>query len=275
MPVARLAAAARARGALVMIDGAHAPGMLGGLDVPALGADWYVGNLHKWCFTLKGVALLHAADGVRESRTQGGIISHFWKRSFAERFFMQGTLDYSRYLSAPAAMDFVARELGGWRAMQAHNAALVEAGAALLEDAWANAGECARARGGPRRLLEPYAALRAEGAAAPFLVVLLSPLDWRAWTARAAGGAVGLAGLSDAEAEAAIDADDELPERIANAVLAVSGVQSVFFRWRVGGANRIMCRIAAQVYNGIEDYQRLAEAVLRVHAEQGRRLAAA
>src|SRR5438876_4971657 len=38
-PVAELAALARARGARVLIDGAHGPGQLE-LDVPALGADW-------------------------------------------------------------------------------------------------------------------------------------------------------------------------------------------------------------------------------------------
>lgn len=89
MPVARLVKACKAVGSLVMVDGAHSPGQVAGLHVPAMGADWFVGNLHKWCFTLKGVALLHAADGVRESMTQGSIISHFWKKSFAERFFSE------------------------------------------------------------------------------------------------------------------------------------------------------------------------------------------
>jgi len=263
MPVARLVAAVRARqpGARVMVDGAHAPGHLPGLDVPAVGADWYVGNLHKWCWTLKGVALLHAADGVREAEaagrpaTQGGIISHFWRASFMERFFMQGTLDYSRYLSAPAALRWVDEALGGWAAVHAHNAALASEGARLLAAAW----------GGARRLVEPAARVEQEGLRTPFLVAVVTPLQWRSWVVRGDGGARGVWGLPEAEADAAREADAGLNERLANAVLAEANVQSVFFPWRVGGEVVIANRISANVYNTIEEYERLAAAVLRVH----------
>ena len=42
-PVRELTFRCHEAGAKVMIDGAHAPGMLA-LDIPAIGADWYVGN---------------------------------------------------------------------------------------------------------------------------------------------------------------------------------------------------------------------------------------
>src|SRR5260370_17076502 len=44
-PLKEIIAAARKRGTLVLVDGAHAPGQLD-LDVPTLGADWYTGNCH-------------------------------------------------------------------------------------------------------------------------------------------------------------------------------------------------------------------------------------
>ena len=72
--------------------------------------------------------------------------------------------------------------------------------------------------------------------------------------------------LGEAQALAAAVADEGLSERISCAVLAQSRVQSVFYLWQVGGQHVIVCRIAAQVYNTLEDYATLARAVLAVHA---------
>ncbi|MBI4552064.1 MAG: aminotransferase class V-fold PLP-dependent enzyme [Candidatus Latescibacteria bacterium] len=59
MPVKRLAQAARERGVLSVIDGAHAPGMIP-LNVEDSGADFYIGNCHKWLMAPIGTAFLHA-----------------------------------------------------------------------------------------------------------------------------------------------------------------------------------------------------------------------
>jgi isopenicillin-N epimerase len=57
LPVAAVAAAARAVGARVLVDAAHAPGQLPD-DIAALGADHWIGNLHKWAYAPRGSAIL-------------------------------------------------------------------------------------------------------------------------------------------------------------------------------------------------------------------------
>ncbi len=64
-PVKALAELAHAHGALMVADGAHAPGMIP-LDLAVLGCDFYGGNYHKWLCAPQGVGFLHAAPHVQE-----------------------------------------------------------------------------------------------------------------------------------------------------------------------------------------------------------------
>lgn len=130
MPIARLAAQARAAGAKVLVDAAHAPGQVE-IDLPALGADFVTGNLHKWLFAPKGTAFLWAR---REA--QGGlhptVISHGLGQGFVAEFDWVGTRDPSAWLAAPAALAFYRRMGDG--AIRAHNHALANEAAALLAE---------------------------------------------------------------------------------------------------------------------------------------------
>jgi isopenicillin-N epimerase len=128
LPLARMVAACHAAGVKVLADGAHGPGNLD-LDVAATGADWYVGNCHKWLCAPKGCGFLWA----RHDRQQGlhpVAISHGYGSGFLAEFDWTGTRDMSAYLAVGAALDFHAR-LGG-PALRARNRALAAEGAALL-----------------------------------------------------------------------------------------------------------------------------------------------
>lgn len=130
MPVARIVEQARVRGIPVLVDGAHAPGMLE-LDVDAIGADWYVGNCHKWLCAPKGAAFL-AIGRNPPFAVHPTVISHAYGQGFAAEFDKIGTRDPSAWLTVPAAIDFHQR-LGG-SALRARNIALAhEAGRALAE----------------------------------------------------------------------------------------------------------------------------------------------
>lgn len=106
-PVAEITRALKAKGTRVMIDGAHALGQLA-LDLPAIGADWYTANGHKWLFAPKGCALFYAAADVA-AITVPLSVSHWHDMGFPRAFDYVGTRDVTPFLSVPAALDFVER----------------------------------------------------------------------------------------------------------------------------------------------------------------------
>ena len=131
-PIRDLTSLCRASGAAVLIDGAHAPGMLA-LDIPSIGADWYVGNCHKWLMAPKGSGFLWTSPA-RQSDTHPLVISHGYGQGFTAEFDWTGTRDPSAWLAVPAAIDFHKR-LGG-PALQARNTALARQAANLLLQRW-------------------------------------------------------------------------------------------------------------------------------------------
>jgi isopenicillin-N epimerase len=129
-PVERLARAARERGIAVLIDGAHAPGQVP-LDVPAIGADWYTGNAHKWFFAPKGCGLLWTHPA-RQEITRPSVLSHGTEQGYTQAFDWIGTRDATPWLSFDAASR--AHEMLGGANLIARNRALAAEAAELLSD---------------------------------------------------------------------------------------------------------------------------------------------
>jgi isopenicillin-N epimerase len=109
-PVAEVCRRARAAGIITVIDGAHATSQVD-LRLDELGADFYVGNCHKWLCAPKGSAFLFARPE-RQELLEPLIISWGWqadrpsKSLFIDHFERQGTSDPSAYLTVPAAITF-------------------------------------------------------------------------------------------------------------------------------------------------------------------------
>ncbi len=130
LPLGAIIAACHAAGVPVLVDGAHGPGQVT-LDLGALGADWYVGNCHKWLCAPKGSAFLWAAPD-RQAELHPLTISHGFGQGFRAEFDWTGTRDSSACLAIPTALDFH-RRLGG-EALRVRNIALAAEGARLLAD---------------------------------------------------------------------------------------------------------------------------------------------
>ena len=123
----------------VLIDGAHAPGMLP-LAVDRLGASFYTGNLHKWVCAPPGAAFLQVEDRHRHT-VRPPVVSHGWntpdrERSLFHRLFdWTGTFDPSAWLSVPTAIELMAGlHVDGWPGVMKENRALALAARDLLCD---------------------------------------------------------------------------------------------------------------------------------------------
>ena len=152
LPIERMVRDLEARGVRVIVDGAHAIGMVPGLDLNRLGASYYTSNCHKWLCTPKGCAFLWVRRD-RQAGDRGGfrplVLSNNAEKpragrpQFLTEFDFIGTNDITAFLAIPEAIEFmggvmpgpdggsgsgggggVGGEGGGWPAVFDHNRSL-------------------------------------------------------------------------------------------------------------------------------------------------------
>lgn len=139
LPLEHLVGELASRGIEVLVDGAHAPGMLP-LDLAALGVSYYTGNFHKWVCAPKGAGFLYVAAD-RRADVRPAVISHganaplAGRSRFHREFDWVGTVDPTPWLCVPDALEAMEALLpGGWPALRARNRGLARAARDVLCD---------------------------------------------------------------------------------------------------------------------------------------------
>ncbi len=210
LPVAAIVARLQARGVAVMVDGAHAPGSIP-VDIAALGADWYVGNLHKWMWVPRSSGILWAKPE-RQALLQPPVVSWGLDEGFATTFDLPGTRDPSPHLTAPAAIALLHE--WGVEAIGRYNHGLAWQAAQYVSQRWDTPFET------PEALIGT-------------MVTVTLP-----------------ASLGSTREDAA---------RLRDALLFEDGIEIPVHAYRDG----LRARISAQVYNDMDDIERLAAAIAR------------
>jgi len=133
LPLAELLEMFRERGVRVLVDGAHAPGMID-VDLRALDPDYYGANCHKWICSPKGAGFLYVRRELQHE-VRPAVISHGANAGlegnarFRAEFEWMGTRDITPWLCVPSAIEAMASFVpGGWEEVRERNCALVIAG---------------------------------------------------------------------------------------------------------------------------------------------------
>jgi len=132
LPVEEICAIARQRNIITFIDGAHGPAQVP-VDLSAMDADIYTGACHKWMLAPKGASFLYVRRSLQD-RFDPLVVSWGYDSAmpshsrFLDYHQLQGTKDYSAFLSVPDAIRFM--EQHDWPAVRVHCRTLVQDNAA-------------------------------------------------------------------------------------------------------------------------------------------------
>jgi len=111
LPAKEICEMAKQRGLITIVDGAHVPGQIP-LNLQYLQADIYTGACHKWMMAPKGCSFLYVKKEF-QAQLDPLIISWGYRSAapshsqFLDFHQMQGTRDFSAFLTVPAAINFM------------------------------------------------------------------------------------------------------------------------------------------------------------------------
>jgi isopenicillin-N epimerase len=127
-PVKEICEIAKQKGLLTFVDGAHAPGHIA-LNLSELKADIYTGACHKWMLAPKGCSFLYVKKEFQNFFDplviSWGYDSAYPSDSqFLDYHQMQGTRDFSAFLTVPKAIEFLKEN--DWEKVSANCRELVQ-----------------------------------------------------------------------------------------------------------------------------------------------------
>lgn len=111
LPVEEICAIAKEKGIMTFIDGAHVPGQLP-LNLQDSNFDIYAGACHKWMMTPKGSSFLYVKKEYQDF-VDPLVVSWGYNPTipsptqFLDYHQMNGTRDYSAFLTIPTAINFM------------------------------------------------------------------------------------------------------------------------------------------------------------------------
>jgi isopenicillin-N epimerase len=127
LPIERIVRSLEARGVSVLVDGAHAPGMVP-LAIDRMAPSFYTGNFHKWLCAPKGSAMLWVREDHRRAMHPTSISHGFTARTsrgaLHDEFDWTGTDDPSPWLVLPECVRVLTEMAGSLDALMASNRAL-------------------------------------------------------------------------------------------------------------------------------------------------------
>lgn len=228
-PVGEIVSELNSRGIDVMVDGAHAPGMVP-LNLRETGVAYYTGNCHKWLCAPKGSAFLYIREDKRKS-VRPLVISHGANSTRTDKSFLllefdwTGTDDYTPYVLIGDCIDYLSSLYsGGIGELMERNHNLAVRAKDLLCSAFDCPPPC------PDHMLGSMAA--------PPILPLGEPM-------KAPSG----------------KSLDNLQERL----YADYRIEVPVINWQP--AKRRLVRVSAQAYNTFEDYEYLVKAIREVMSD--------
>lgn len=106
------------------------------VDMQEIGADFYTSTLYKWFFCPPAVAFLYCRKSMTNSDLHHPVVSHQYGNGLIKESSWVGTRDYSPYLVLPSVMEFVNRFEGGVEGIRNRNHDAVVEMGKMLAEAW-------------------------------------------------------------------------------------------------------------------------------------------